>query len=68
MGVCEEDKESHRLCIHLSLTEQELMFSSIKASRALDITGTTHKCQNSHSKKGMKQMYFTMHIDYLSYY
>lgn len=55
-------------CINLSFMEQESLFSSIKASRGSDIAGRAYKCQNSHSKKAMKQINFTMHIDYLSSY
>lgn len=35
--VYDEDKESHRLCIPLPLTENELQFSSIKVSKGSDI-------------------------------
>lgn len=38
--VYDEDKESYRPCINLSLIEHELLFSSIKVSKGSDITGT----------------------------
>lgn len=67
-GACDEDKESHRLGINLLFTEQELLFSSIKASRSSDIAGAAYKYWNSPSKKATKQTNFAMHTDYLSYY
>lgn len=36
----DEDKESYRLSINLSITEHELLFSSIKVSQGSDIAGT----------------------------